>query len=126
MRWLAAITLLLLPDIASAQHAFQLPAGNIHCRMSDGELLCHAAGPVRDSGARIRDCLQDSASLRARGQAMLICDGDNIANDTAAALHAGQSWHQPGLACTAAPAGLRCVNADGRGFEMSRARVRVF
>ena len=27
---------------------------------------------------------------------------------------------------TAAQTGLRCVNGDGRGFEMSRARLRLF
>ncbi len=126
MRWLAAITLLLLPCIASAQQAFQLPTGNIHCRMMDGELLCHVAGRVRDSGARMRDCLQDSARLRASGRSMLVCDGDDISNSAAAALRVGDAWQQPGITCAAAPAGLRCVNADGHGFEMARARVRVF
>jgi hypothetical protein len=30
------------------------------------------------------------------------------------------------MACTAARTGLRCVNGDGRGFEMARARLVLF
>ena len=36
IRWLAAF--LLVPVLASAQEAFQLPSGNIHCAVFDGLL----------------------------------------------------------------------------------------
>lgn len=127
VRWLAA--LLLLPVVASAQEAFQLPSGNIHCAVYDGLLRCDVLQSSFPRPARPRDCEQDygdSLELRAKGPAAFVCHGDTVADPAASVLGYGQAWQGPGMACTASPGGLRCVNGEGRGFEMARARLRLF
>ena len=37
----------------------------------------------------------------------------------------GRAWQGRGLSCTATQAGLRCVNAEGRGFERHDGREIV-
>ena len=127
VRWLAAM--LLLPVVASAQEAFQLPSGNIHCAMYEGTLRCDVLQSTFPRPARPRDCEQDygdAVELGGKGPAAMLCHGDTVANPASPVLGYGQAWQGPGMACTSARTGLRCVNGDGRGFEMSRARLRIF
>jgi hypothetical protein len=127
----AALAGLLLasPRLASAQEAFQLPSGNIHCAVYDGLLRCDILSFAYQRPPRPRGCEQDwgdAVELGAKGTARLICHGDTVANPAAPVLGYGRAWNGPGLTCMAAQNGLRCSNAEGRGFEMARARLRVF
>jgi hypothetical protein len=71
--------------------------------------------------------VQDSAGLRAKGRALLICDGDTVADRRTRVLAYGEAWREAGVDCAVTRTGLRCANADGHGFEMSRARgVQTF
>jgi hypothetical protein len=127
VRWLAA--LVLLPVLASAQEAFQLPSGNIHCAVNDGRLRCDVLNFAYQRPARPRNCDLDyggAVDLGPRGAPALICHGDTVADPGAPVLGYGQAWQGRGMACTATPAMLRCVNAEGRGFEMARARLLLF
>lgn len=127
IRWLAAF--LMVPVLASAQEAFQLPSGNIHCAVFDGVLRCDALNITYRRPPRPRDCEQDygdAVEIGIRGPARLICHGDTVANPAAPVLRYGSAWQGRGMACTATQAGLRCVNGDGRGFEMARGRLVVF
>lgn len=127
IRWLAAF--LLVPVLASAQEAFQLPSGNIHCAVFDGLLRCDVLNFTYPRPARPRGCEQDwggAVELAGKGAAVLLCHGDTVANPAAPVLGYGRAWQGPGMACTATQAGLRCMNGDGRGFEMARARLRMF
>lgn len=126
-RWIAA--LVLVPVLASAQEAFQLPTGNIHCAVHDQRLRCDVLNFSYQRPPRPRSCDLDyggAVGLAPRGAPELICHGDTVANPAAPVLGYGQAWQGGGMACTATQAGLRCVNAEGRGFEMARARLLLF
>jgi hypothetical protein len=126
-RWLAVF--LLLPVVASAQQAFQLPSGNIHCALFDGELRCDVLNFSYARPPRPQGCDLDwggAVTLQAKGPARLLCHGDTVADRGNPVLGYGRAWQGPGMACTAATTGLRCTNGDGRGFEMARARLRLF
>jgi hypothetical protein len=121
--------LALLPVVASAQQAFQLPSGNIHCGAYEGRLRCDIVNYVYTPPPRPRSCELDwggAVELSARGPAALVCHGDTMAAPDAPVLGYGNAWQGPGLSCTAAQTGLRCVNGEGRGFEMARGRLRLF
>ena len=118
-----------LPVVASAQEAFQLPSGNIHCMLFEGRLRCDILQFNFPRPPRPRGCTEDwgdAVEIGARGPAVFLCHGDTVANPQAPFLQYGTAWQGPCMSCTAAQTGLRCVNGEGRGFEISRARVRVF
>lgn len=128
IRWAAAL-LAFAPVLASAQEAFQLPSGNIHCALHDGTLRCDVlqfsyARPPRP--ARCQEDWGGAVTLGSKGAAQVICHGDTVADPANPVLGYGHAWQGPGMACTAARTGLRCTNGDGRGFEMSRVRLRLF
>ena len=86
IRWLAAF--LLVPVLASAQEAFQLPSGNIHCAVFDGLLRCEVLNFTYPRPARPRGCEQDwggAVELAGKGAAVLLCHGDTVANPAAPA-----------------------------------------
>ena len=123
------LPVLLLPGLASAQEAFQLPSGNIHCVVHAGQLRCDILSYAYQRPTRPRGCELDwggAVEIGARGAARLLCHGDTVADPAAPVLGYGSLWQGPGMGCTAARSGLRCANSDGRGFEMSRARLRLF
>ena len=127
IRWAAALAL--VPVLASAQEAFQLPSGNIHCALYDGTLRCDVLRSTYRRPPRPRGCdleYGDAVELGGKGAAALICHGDTVANPATPVLGYGRAWQGPGMACTASQAGLRCVNGDGRGFELARARLTLF
>ena len=121
--------LVLLPVLASAQEAFQLPSGNIHCLAVDGRLRCDILGFGYRPPPRPRDCDLDwggAVEMGAQGPARLVCHGDTVADPKSPVLSYGNAWQGGGIACTAAQTGLRCTNAQGHGFEIARARLRLF
>lgn len=127
VRWVAAF--FLVPLLASAQQSFQLPSGNIHCALHADTLRCDVLNVAYRPPPRPRDCDLDhggAVAIGPRGPARLICHGDTVADPAAPVLRYGAAWQGPGIACTAARTGLRCTNAEGRGFEMSRARLGLF
>ncbi len=127
VRWLAAF--LLVPVLASAQEAFQLPSGNIHCALYDGVLRCDVLEFTYRRPPRPPGCEEgwgSAIALGGKGPARVICHGDTVADPRNPVLGYGRAWQGPGMACTASQAGLRCVNGDGRGFEMARARLNLF
>lgn len=126
-RWAAALAL--VPVLASAQEGFQLPSGNIHCALQEGALRCDVLDFTYARPPRPPGCGLDwggAVELGGKGAAALLCHGDTVADQRHPVLGYGRAWQGPGMACTAAQTGLRCTNGDGRGFEMSRARLRLF
>jgi hypothetical protein len=127
IRWIAA--LVMLPVLASAQEAFQLPSGNIHCMAFEGTVRCDVLQSTYRRPPRPRDCdldYGDSVELGPRGPARYVCHGDTVADPSSPVLGYGRAWQGSALSCTASPSGLRCVNAEGRGFEMARSRLILF
>ncbi len=126
-RWIAAVVL--VPVLASAQEAFQLPTGNIHCAVFDQRLRCDVLNFAYQRPPRPRGCDLDNGgavAMAPAGLPALICHGDTIANPMAPVLGYGQAWQGGGMSCLATQGGLRCVNAEGHGFEMARARLLLF
>lgn len=127
VRWIAVFVL--MPVLASAQEAFQLPSGNIHCAVYDGRLRCDVLNFAYQRPPRPRNCDLDyggAVEMTPRGSPVLLCHGDTVANPMAPVLGYGQAWQGGGMACTATQQGIRCVNAEGRGFEMARSRLLLF
>ena len=124
-----AVLMIVLPVVASAQEVFQLPSRNIHCALTQRELFCEVLAFTFTPPPRPRNCdanWGNAVMLGSRGPARLVCHGDPGDISGYRVLAYGLAWQGPGMNCTAAQSGLRCVNAEGRGFEMARARVRIF
>ncbi len=127
VRWLAVF--LLFPVLASAQEGFQLPSGNIHCMTFEGSIRCDVLQSTYPRPPRPLGCdleYGDAVEVAPSGAARLVCHGDTVADPALPVLGYGRAWRGRGMSCTASQAGLRCVNAEGRGFELSRARMLVF
>lgn len=70
--------LLLVPVLASAQEAFQLPSGNIRCLSVEGRLRCDILGFTYRPPPRPHDCDLDwggAVEIGATGRARLVCPG---------------------------------------------------
>jgi hypothetical protein len=55
-----------------------------------------------------------------------ICHGDTTRDDALPVLPYGAAWSWGGVSCLSAANGLRCQNAAGHGFFLSRAVQRLF
>ena len=136
MRRLAlAFALALAGAGAAAQdNTFRSPSGNIGCFAYDEDgvagLRCDIAKIAGRPLRRPADCDLDFGQAFAvrsdsrRGAA--ICHGDTVLDPNARALPYGRTWRWRDLSCASSPAGLRCANAKGAGFEISREKQRVF
>ena len=110
------------------------PSGNIGCgayRDSRGATLrCDIATGLRPRPPRPRGCEFDWGSsfvMAARGSARVTCASDSVlAAPAARVLRYGTTWRRFGFACTSRRSGLRCVNAAGHGFFLSRQRSYRF
>ncbi|WP_431283892.1 DUF6636 domain-containing protein [Humitalea sp. 24SJ18S-53] len=121
--------LVLLPVVASAQDTFQLPSGNIHCGWQGESLRCDILSYSFAPAPRPRGCDAEwgnSVEIGPRGPVKRLCHSDGVMNPGSAVLGYSTAWRMAGIECTAAPTGLRCVNADGRGFDMARTQLRLF
>jgi hypothetical protein len=128
--------LLLLPFVALAQQgfqppppAFQTPSGNIHCLHRDDTMRCDVAEHAYTAPPKPADCARawgGSLALRAEGRAALLCAGDTVRNDEAFVLGYGAEWLSPDLNCNSSESGIRCVNREGHGFQVSRTKLDLF
>jgi len=128
MRWLIA-ALVLAPVVASAQDSFQLPFGNIFCAVEENAIRCDLAEFSFAKPPRPRDCETDwghAYALGARGGSRVLCAGDTVINRGAPVLRYGARWDGLGVTCYAERTGLKCINGDGRGFEISRTMLNRF
>ncbi|MBU8545433.1 MULTISPECIES: DUF6636 domain-containing protein [Roseomonadaceae] len=132
MRWpLAAATLALLalPVAALAQEGFQMPSGNVFCEVEENALRCDLVDFTFARPPQPADCETDwghAYSLAARGTSRVLCAGDTVVNRGARRLRYGDRWDGVGVTCHAERTGLKCINAEGRGFELSRTRLSRF
>ena len=128
MRWLVA-ALVVFPVVASAQQGFQLPSGNIFCEVDDNAIRCDLVNYTFTKPPRPRDCDFDwghSYAVAARGASRVLCGGDTVVNRGARVLRYGARWDGVGVTCYAERTGLKCINAEGRGFEISRTTLNRF
>jgi hypothetical protein len=111
---------------------FRMPSGNIGCagsvaaRSQPSYLRCDILSGVRP--APRGSCRLDwtGFSLRPTGAARPVCAGDTALDLRARILRYGTTWKQGPFTCVARRVGLRCTNAAGRGFFLSRIRSYAF
>lgn len=120
---------------ASAQdNTLRTPSGNIGCFAYDeagaATVRCDILQVRTRSLRRPKGCDLDfgQAFVIAGGarRGAAICHGDTVIDPHARASPYGETWRWRGLACLSSPAGLRCANTRGAGFEISRERQSVF
>lgn len=134
---LVAITVLLAaaaPTPADAASAyFETPSRNIACAWFSGYggvLRCEIRSLLRPMPPRPASCDVDWAygiSIGRTGRARVLCAGDTIRRTgNVRVLAYGTTWRRGGFRCASAVIGLRCTNASGHGFFLSRERWRIF
>jgi hypothetical protein len=117
---------------ASASSSFfQTPSKNIHCAWfsSPSDLRCDIDSGLRPKPKRPAACdldFGDSISLGRAGRSHLVCHGDTTRDPSAKVLAYGKTWSRGGITCKSRTDGLRCANASGHGFFVSRQRWRRF
>lgn len=122
------------PAAAAAQEGFtwfRTPSDNIHCMAiaAEGLLRCDVAEAKRSFTKPPADCdleWGDAFELRQQGPAQLACHGDTVRNPDAAVVAYDTVFEAAGFACRSERAGLTCVNPEGRGFFLSKARQILF
>jgi len=115
----------LVAGVASARpasiSAFRTPSGNIGCVYSPAEpgyaasLRCDIRSGLRPKPARPKRCdldYGDSFEVAKTGRAIVV--------------RYGKVWRRDGFACASRSTGLRCSNARGHGFFMSRSHSYRF
>lgn len=117
------------------EESFGTPSGNIQCLYYEAEgerssLRCEIAEVSNEPLPQPDNCELDwgkafeiSAEAR-RGER--ICHGDTIAVPNPRVIAYGEVWSRGGFTCVSSRAGLRCQNARGAGFALSRARQVLF
>jgi uncharacterized protein DUF6636 len=114
---------------------FRTPSGNIGCVYSAAApgskagLRCDIRSGIKPRPARPKGCdldYGDSYEIGRTGRAILVCHGDTALDPRAKALAYGRTWRRNGITCRSKTTGLRCSNAAGHGFFMSRARSYRF
>jgi hypothetical protein len=131
---LAAAAVALASTIAGSAHAkgsaiasFRTPSGNIGCVYSSGtgprSLRCDIASGIKPRPARPKGCDLDSGdsyTMNVRGRAILTCHGDTAIIGDSKVIPYGKTWSRAGFVCSSREAGLRCKNASGHGWFLSR------
>ncbi|MBO9517794.1 MAG: hypothetical protein J7493_06975 [Porphyrobacter sp.] len=139
----AALTALLLSSLTAlpsaqaqpVEESFGTPSGNIQCLYYEGagespSLRCEIGETSNPLPQRPKDCELDWGNAfeisaeSARGER--ICHGDTIAVPNPRVIAYGAKWARGGFTCLSSRAGLRCQNARGAGFALSRARQDLF
>lgn len=133
---LASLVFVLAPVNATVPGvtSFRTPSGNIGCVYASGfgsapSLRCDIRSRLRPRPQRPPGCnldWGDSFEMARTGRARLTCHGDTAILPQARVLRYGSSWSRNGFVCASGVAGLRCRNAGGHGFFMSKQRSYRF
>lgn len=127
------------PEPAAKLVGFRTPSGNVHCAVDftvedQGPgipvLRCDIRQISNRPPPRPRDCdLEWGQAFELRpdaAPATRLCYGDTVANEALPVLPYGRTWASHGYTCKSEQNGVTCVNAKGKGFELSRGLQRVF
>ena len=108
--------------------SFRMPSKNIYCAEFTGAgatLRCDIRSGVKPLPPKPASCDFDwgaGFTLGRRSRARISCVSDSVYNASARVLRYGTTWRRDGFTCTSRVAGLRCRNATGHGFFLSRQR----
>jgi hypothetical protein len=120
---------------ASGADSFRMPSGNIFCAyqhysFAPIELRCEIRSKIRPLPPRPASCGDavwgEGYSMRQRGPAHVLCITDTIYDPKAKVLPYGTTRRYGAFRCTSKTTGLRCVNATGNGFFLSKEHSYTF
>jgi hypothetical protein len=119
---------------ASGADNFRTPSGNIRCAyehysFAPMDLRCDIFTGVKPLPPRPKSCDVDwgvGYVMRQRGPAHVLCAGDTVSSPKARVLAYGTTRQFGVFRCTSTGAGLRCVNATGNGFFLSKQHSYTF
>lgn len=119
---------------ASGADVFRTPSGNIVCAYehysgSPRDLRCEIRTGLKPLPPKPSSCTADWGAgyrLLQTGQASVLCISDTVATSTAAVLRYGTTKQYGVFRCTSTVQGLRCLNASGHGFFLSKERSYRF
>jgi hypothetical protein len=125
---------LLVPGASASVVAFRTPTGNIGCVYASdsgpaGGLRCDIRSRLRPLPPKPSGCdldWGDSFYMARTGRVRLTCHGDTAILPHSRVLRYGSRWARGGFACTSRVSGLRCTNASGHGFFLSKQRSYRF
>ena len=130
---LSALSLgLVTPALADDYIGFRSPTGNIACAIFTGEWAgarCDMNALAPTYRQRPADCELDwgsSFAVDAQGQGYLACVGDTVADPGAPVLPYGRSVKLGAFVCASEKTGITCTNGEGHGFQIAKAKQRLF
>jgi hypothetical protein len=134
-----AITATLLVTAAPARAdtlaSFHTPSKNIHCLAVTGEggasIDCEILEKAssRPLTPRPPDCDLEWGNrfeVGETGKGTLACTGDTVRDDAGITLGYDTSFTANSITCTSTQRGLTCLNSEGHGFFLSRAKQQLF
>jgi hypothetical protein len=131
--WGVLLVVLASPAAADEYLTFQSPTGNIHCGLYewDGQasVRCDLMNLVPTYTRAPVGCELDWGSafgLDKRGKGYLACVGDAVADPDNPVLGYGEAVSLGGISCVSAKTGMTCSNAEGHGFQIARAKQRLY
>ena len=124
----AALGLLAVPVPASAAfRQFIMPSRNIACGGDTRFLRCDILHHSWHAPKKPRSCDFDwggAIGMTRRGRVKFQCVSDSMFNNHV--LKYGRTWHNGRFTCRSRTTGLRCTNAAGHGFRVSRQKLVRF
>jgi hypothetical protein len=109
-----------------------MPSRNIECaEFTDARrtLRCDIRSGLKPLPPRPASCEFDWGAgfiMGRRGRAHVSCVSDSVHSPSARVLRYGTTWRRDGFVCRSSRAGLRCRNAAGHGFFLSRQHSFAF
>ncbi len=103
---------------------FRTPSGNIGCALLEPTYLrCDIRSGLKPMPPPDKSCQFDwggGYKLNATGRASVSCISDTVMDARARVVPYGTVWHGGRFTCSSQLAGLRCTNASGHGFFLSK------
>jgi len=112
--------------------SFRMPSKNIECAEFTGAratLRCDIRSGVKPLPPKPASCEFDWGAgyvMSRRGRAHVSCVSDSVHAASPRVLRYGTTWRRDGFTCLSRRTGLRCRNASGHGFFLSRERSYAF
>ena len=109
-----------------------MPSRNIECAEFTGAratIRCDIRSGLKPLPPKPASCEFDWGAgyiMGRRGRAHVSCVSDSVHDPSARVLRYGTIWRRDGFVCVSRTAGLRCRNAAGNGFFLSRRRSYAF
>jgi hypothetical protein len=127
----AAAALAPQADAQTKTFRFQTPSRNIGCLYSSptgrtSYLRCDVLSGLKPQPKRPCELDWTGFAMTAKSRATATCAGDTVYDKNATMFPYTWTWKRGGFTCTVQRAGLRCKNATGHGFFLSRTRSYAF